>query len=136
LKHKNVHRISNDDGFTLLEVLVATAITSLAFASLFSIISDSKFITTSMTKRIEGIYLAETLLEEHSLNPAIINFPIEGENDDWKWALSIVAYDDELDTPQNDRVAGAPYVIIITIEDKYSLYTHNLSLSNLVWLEE
>ena len=87
--------LRSDVGFSLLEVLVAVAILSLAFAALFPIFGSAPKVLSDANEASFAVELAQAHLEEAALMGACSDVAAKGEQDDWGWEVTAEAYEGE-----------------------------------------
>ncbi len=94
------------DGFTLVELLVAFAILALSLTAVFRIFSDGLLGTKLADDYGTAIALAESTLTQVGIDPDLPARPgmYEGQFDDrFSWRLEIASLDDALDTTRLER---------------------------------
>ncbi len=105
------HQASHDDGFTILEVLIALAILAISISALFGIFSDTLLQTDANRQQtIAGLH-AETILAQIGSQISVDNKPIGGDfGDGFRWTIDSEAYGTRADLdawpyiPQKFRV--------------------------------
>ncbi len=81
--------IYNEYGFSLLETLVAFALTAMVLASFYQTASNTLILTNQSLSNYQRIQLAQSILEEYLTIP---NQPKIGKfNNKWNWEISTVA---------------------------------------------
>ncbi len=97
-------------GFTLLEVLVAFAILTLALAALYEAMVSSAVRAAVIAHRRPALAIARSLLAEYSVQPNWVARTIEGEEYGFRWSVVITPkgtpYD--VDSPRGDTGQDVP----------------------------
>jgi len=91
-------------GFTLIEVLVALAITALAFGLAVPAISTSLGRTASIAAEDQATTLAETLLARVGHDIPLVDGTATGQAGDLSWAMAITTWRNEGDAAQHAGV--------------------------------
>lgn len=91
--------LADEDGFTLLETLVAFAIMVMAFAVFYPIFSNTHTRIDLAKQRGEGLMVAIALMEEELLVRRWVDLPKEGETQGWSWRVSSAAFDHASNSP-------------------------------------
>ena len=87
-----VNYLAEDDGFTLIETLVAFTIFLMAFGVLYPIFSSSHARIDVANQRGMGLVIATALMEEEVLIENWADLPKEGIQDGWNWRVSSAAF--------------------------------------------
>ncbi len=66
LKHKKISHTRNQDGFTLVEVVIASAIMMMVFVALLGVISFARRIQSQTENRLAHLHIARQVLESYS----------------------------------------------------------------------
>jgi len=125
-------RLVADNGFSLLEVLVATLILALTFSAVFPIFGSAPQRIADTKAIAFAARLATTQLEQEVLRTAWDQMPIQGGKDGWAWEISGQPYDEE------QALDGGGYPLILTAnvwksEDPDRVLA---SLQRIVWVTE
>ena len=90
VRRRFARRIQQSAGFTLLEVIVATAIASLAFIALFNMSSDGIIASGTATSTEEAIERARSHLAAISRDSDLNEGEYEGEDGGgFRWRISV-----------------------------------------------
>ncbi|MEP3243991.1 MAG: prepilin-type N-terminal cleavage/methylation domain-containing protein [Sneathiella sp.] len=97
-KHSHLHK-KTSAGFTIIEVLVATAILSVALTVIFQSISTGAIVSNKSQKYIAAILTAESLMDRIGNDLPLRNSKETGKTDlDFRWKSVIRPYKDRIKT--------------------------------------
>lgn len=82
------YRRSAEDGFTLVEVLVALAIAAVAMVALFRAATQSTTASLSMENRLAASTLARSLLLDNAQAPMNVSIDRKGKSEGFGYAIS------------------------------------------------
>ncbi len=119
-----------DDGFSLLETLVAVAISAMAFAVLFPVFSDSHVRISNIEKKQSAYAVAVNALNLAVLQIEKGGAPQDSQNENWKWSVSSMILGKNSD-PQNNN--GHPYQVSIILSKVHEIEPE-LSISRIIWI--
>jgi prepilin-type N-terminal cleavage/methylation domain-containing protein len=92
------------EGFTLLEALVALAILSSSLMAIFSIISNNHASQMRADTRWRMALLADALLQKAGLETSLKTGHWEGARDDFAWNLDVAPYMTECDERRGSQL--------------------------------
>jgi general secretion pathway protein I len=101
-------------GFTLIEVLVALAITALAFGLAIPAISESLGRTAAIARQDAATTLAETLMVRVGRDIPLIDGNMAGQDGGLDWTLAITPWANEGDAVQHAGVTLHRVVVTVT----------------------
>ena len=111
------------DGFTLLEVLIALAILSVALATLLGIFSQGLSRVRDMREAVAARSLAQSLLaEQGTVGPLVIG-DSSGQTDSLTWRIVAV--------PEGNTDGSGPRLALLTVDVSWNGGKRSLSLSTL-----
>ena len=130
---KNKARFCREDGFSLLEILVAFSILAISLGVLLNIFSTGLRSAIVSDEYIHAVTIAESLLSKAGIESTLEQNESHGiEEDKYSWSINIESYlDDVLDV---DRGRVTPYKITVTVrwqevEDERSIILTTLRLA-------
>ncbi len=83
---------SREEGFTLLEVLVALAILGSVVAAIFSVVSNNRLSQTRADMRWRMAFLADALVQGVGLETPLAPGRWEGSREGFSWNLDVTPY--------------------------------------------
>lgn len=83
-----VNRIQGEDGFSLVEVLVAVAIAAVAIITLYRAVLQSSIATSAMSSRFAATVLARSLLDDAVQSPITGKSTQTGREGALNWELT------------------------------------------------
>jgi general secretion pathway protein I len=117
---------NDDDGYTLVEVLVALAILSLSLTVLLGIFSQSLARSHESERAAAARVLGQSLLAHAEADPATRLGHTEGESDDGlAWSLDVAPY------RQRDDDKATLHAATITVTVSWEDGAHALALSSM-----
>jgi len=126
-------KLEQDQGFTLLEVVISLAIFSLAIGALYPIFSSTHGRLVEANARAIGISLVSSILEEQLLLADWKNFPKEGSRNGWDWNASVEAFPHETDT---EIAAGSLLKLVVAAETSAGRRDAPVVFHRIVWVPE
>lgn len=119
-----------EDGFSLLETVIAVAIMAFAFAVLFPIFSDNY----ARIKNNEQKQYAHTIAV-NALNIAVLQVekgkvPKDGQNSDWKWTVTTTVLGKKPEEESSNGYAHEVSVSMFKIDEDELRF----ALSKTVWV--
>jgi general secretion pathway protein I len=105
---------ARDAGFTLIEVVVALAITALALGLATTAISTSLGRTASIAAEDRATMLAQTLLTRVGHDIPLVDGTAAGQQDDLSWTVAIAPWLNEGDATQHAGVTLHRVVVTVT----------------------
>lgn len=76
-------------GFTLIEVMVATAVMAIGLVSALQIFSSSMLLAGSSARQTEALVLARSLIDEAMWRAELVEESYNGEADEFGWSVEI-----------------------------------------------
>lgn len=122
-------QVRSDEGFTLLEVLVATAILAMAFGAIFPIFGSMPGRLQAIEHRAALVAFTTEKLEEELIRRDWVGMPFEREEDGWRWSVDGVPTEDA-DTSDPD---GYPFELTVTARST-EWEAAPLTLSRILWV--
>lgn len=92
-------------GFSLLEALVAMAIASIAFAALYSTVGQSSKVVVDVDARAEAALVARSVLASATFAEDLRKQP-SGQSGAWRWAVQVSP--DQVPVSQIDGAPAGP----------------------------
>jgi len=126
-------KLDHDEGFTLLEVVIALAIFSLALGVLYPIFSSTHGRLAEANARAIGVSLVSSVLEEQRLLSDWGNFPKEGSANGWDWSASVEAFPHETDS---EIAPGSLLKLQVTAAHTKGLWGTPVVFHRIVWVPE
>jgi len=121
-----------EEGFTLLEVLVATAIMALAFGALFPIFSTSYERVAAIGARQEAMEVAFTALDIAMIEQDWLNLLKSGEEGNWNWKVESTSPTAE----QLNSANGFTLVLTAVVSHKTHQRLPEVKLTKVVWVSK
>lgn len=90
-----MNSLAQDDGFSLLEVMISVAIFALAAGALFPLFGVTPGRVAQAYDRAEALAVAEAKLEELAMAFPNSSTPAEGTSGKWRWARGAERYTDD-----------------------------------------
>jgi len=93
-RRKGMVRFRTNNGFTLLEVLLAFVVFALSFTTVLEILSGSMRNTVRAREYTEAALVAQTVIDQLGLDlPVEAGANYSGESGDYQWELNIGLYE-------------------------------------------
>lgn len=111
------HAMADSSGFSLLEVLAALTILSLALSALYNSFGTALRARDNAAQRLAATQLAQSLLSQQILNRVIEPAVSSGRVGTYQWVIAIRPFEDERPAPpaqaksrfeQKDQARAAP----------------------------
>lgn len=116
-------------GFTLLEVLVSTAVLSIAFGLLFPIFADGKKRAAGIEFRQTAQSTAQSVLKTRILIGDWSGLPLEGAVGDWVWRT----YGEPLGEPASP--GGYPMKLTVEVRHRDKPAGPVEAINQIVWVD-
>lgn len=120
--------LAQDEGFSLLEVLISVAIFALAAGALFPLFGATPGRVAQAHDRAEALAVAEAKLEELAMAFPNSSLPEEGISGKWRWVRSAERYTDD---PNPGGSKG--YLYTVTSEVFGSVPEPVVVLETIIW---
>lgn len=121
-----------NEGFTLLETIVALAILAMALGALYPIFSIGPIRASSIETRTNGSSVALSKLEEVLLTGDWDSLPLSGVEAGWSWSVDKTDYAHSSD---GDAAYGKLIIVASTVEPSSLRFGKTLTLQRVVLVE-
>jgi prepilin-type N-terminal cleavage/methylation domain-containing protein len=106
--------VTRSRGFTLLEVMIATAIAAIGIVSLLELFGGSMRLARISAEQTRATVLAASLMDQALWRAELPEREFSGEDDGYRWTISIKAVDPELGSTEEEPLED--------ISDDYELF--------------
>ena len=89
-------------GFTLLEVMVATALAAVGIVSVLELFAGSARLARASASQTEAIAVASAVMDRALWRAELPETELEGESGQYQWTLSIQRIDPQLSSEEED----------------------------------
>ncbi|MCJ9430038.1 type II secretion system protein [Kordiimonas marina] len=122
---------SGEAGFTLLEVVIATAIMALAFGTLYPIFASIPSHLARSQDREAIVAYGESVMQQQILLHNWSALPASGTEGEWQWEASEVP----LTGLPKESIPGRPLHLRVTVTDTKHKNA-SVSLDQILWVQE
>ena len=126
--------MSRSRGFTLLEVMLAVAISAIGIVSLLELFGGSMRLARISTEQTRAVVLASSLMDQALWRAELPERDFSGEEGDYRWTISIKAVDPQLASTEDEWVEALHRIVnarragafparqcISTVEDTFTV---------------
>ncbi len=92
------------DGFTLLEVLIATSVAAIGIVGVLELFSGSAHLARASVRQTDALVLAQAVMDEALWRSDLEDGGESGSEGPFRWHIEIEPYDPRLGAPDGEQV--------------------------------
>jgi general secretion pathway protein I len=116
-RRNGMARFRTNNGFTLLEVLLAFVVFALSFTTVMEILSGSMRNTVRAREYTEAALIAQSVMDQLGLDiPVQQGAEYSGESGEYQWELSIYLYEDATENTHSIELSELTGIELLQID--------------------